>query len=94
MFSGTTGDNYVAVDVEAGFNGHFDVTFKMRTKRANSLLLFVADEDQVCFCYISCIFLPYSFWLIDQFRYKDVCVHIFAMYNFNDVQHRHYVILS
>lgn len=40
-------DRFMAVDLEGGVGSEFNITFKMRTRQSQALLLYIADEPQV-----------------------------------------------
>ncbi|PVD23436.1 hypothetical protein C0Q70_16705 [Pomacea canaliculata] len=39
-------DRFMAVDLEGGVGSEFNITFKMRTRQSQALLLYIADEPQ------------------------------------------------
>ena len=59
-------DGFISVDLDQGIGTKFDMTFKMRTKEKEALMVYVADDTQVR-RFLSCSFvfdklsLPWSF---------------------------------
>ena len=43
----TRADGFIGVDLDQGIGSKFDMTFKMRTKEKEGLMVYVADDTQV-----------------------------------------------
>lgn len=45
----TRADGFIGVDLDQGIGSKFDMTFKMRTKEKEGLMVYMADDTQVSF---------------------------------------------